>query len=171
MDLKKEIAVIENFPKEGISFKDITTLLQNPEAYREAVKQLAEPLRGKGIKYIVAPEARGFIFGCTVAVELGIGFVPVRKKGKLPRETVSYKYEKEYGEDELFIHKDAIKPGDRVAIVDDLLATGGTIMACEKLVQSMGAEVVDIGFLIELTGLKGKERLETETYSIMKYEF
>lgn len=171
MDIKKEIAVIEDFPKKGISFKDITTLLANPEAFKEAVRLLAEPLKSTGVKYIVAPEARGFLFGCTVALELGVGFIPVRKKGKLPRETVSYKYKKEYGEDELFIHKDAIKPGDKVAIVDDLLATGGTISACEKLVKEMGADIEAIGFLIELTGLKGTEVLESKTYSIVKYEF
>lgn len=171
MDIKKEIAVIEDFPEKGISFKDITTLLSNPEVFKESIRLLSEPLKEKDIKYIVAPEARGFLFGVAVALELGVGFIPVRKKGKLPRETVSYKYKKEYGEDELFIHKDAIKPGEKVAIVDDLLATGGTISACEKLVKSIGADVVSIGFLIELTGLKGADILESETYSIVKYEF
>ncbi|MDD7762239.1 MAG: adenine phosphoribosyltransferase [Firmicutes bacterium] len=171
MDLEKYITVIEDFPKKGISFKDITSLLSDGAALKEAIKVLADPLRDKGIKYIVAPEARGFMFGSAVAYELGIGFIPIRKAGKLPRETVSYKYEKEYGEDELFMHKDAINKGDKVAIIDDLLATGGTISAVNQLLKAQGADVVSIGFLIELTGLKGEDAIDAPVYSIIKYEF
>lgn len=170
MDIKEKIDVIMDFPKKGISFKDITTLLKDKEAFREAVKALAEPLKNSGIDYIVAPEARGFVLGCPVAYELGIGFIPIRKKGKLPRKTVSIEYAKEYGTDELFMHEDDLKKGDKVAIIDDLLATGGTIKATEELVKKTGAEVVKIGFLIELTELKGREKLDTEVFSIVKYD-
>ena len=169
MDLKKEIDVIMDFPKEGISFKDITTLLRNKDSFKEAVRALAEPLRDEKIDFIVAPEARGFVLGCPVAYELGIGFVPIRKKGKLPRETISVSYDKEYGTDELFMHKDDLKPGDRVAIIDDLLAIGGTIKATEELIKKTGATIVKIGFLIELTDLNGREKLDTDVFSIVKY--
>lgn len=169
MDLKRHIAVIDGWPKEGISFKDITTLLKDAEAFRESVHRLAAPLEGRQIDYIVAPEARGFMFGCAVAVELGVGLIPVRKEGKLPRETVSFTYEKEYGEDTLYMHADALKPGDRVAIIDDLLATGGTIAAVGELVRKTGAEVVATGFLIELTELHGRDRLQGDVYALVDY--
>ncbi len=171
MDIKEKLAVIDDFPKKGISFKDITTVLEDNEAFKESIRLLAEPLRNLGIKYIVAPEARGFVFGCPVSLELGVGFIPIRKEGKLPRETISYTYDKEYGTDTLYMHKDALKPGDKVAIIDDLLATGGTIQAVTNLVKLSGAEVVKIGFLIELTGLKGRDKLPDCVYSIVKYEF
>lgn len=171
MNLKNIVAVIDGFPKEGISFKDITPLLKDKEGFRQAVLELAQPLRDRKIDYIVAPEARGFLFGCAVAYELDIGFIPIRKAGKLPRETVSYAYEKEYGIDTLFMHADAVKKGDRVAIIDDLLATGGTISATAKLLQMTGAELVATGFLIELTGLKGRDHIPGEVYSIIQYEF
>ena len=135
MDLREKVRVIEDFPKEGISFKDITTLISDGEALKEAVDKMAEFFKDKNIDLVVGPEARGFIFGVPVAYALGAGFVPVRKPGKLPADTVKVEYDLEYGSDILEIHKDAIKPGSRVAIVDDLLATGGTIAAVTKLVE------------------------------------
>ena len=158
MDLKSKIRVIDGFPKEGISFKDITTLISDAEAFKEAVDIMKKNLENRNIDYIVGPEARGFVFGSAVAYALNIGFIPVRKPGKLPGETVSYEYALEYGTDVLEICEDVLKPGDRVAIVDDLLATGGTINACAKLIESQGAEVVSMQFLMELTDLKGREK-------------
>ncbi|WP_338817597.1 adenine phosphoribosyltransferase [Parvimonas micra] len=158
MDLKSKIRVIDGFPKEGISFKDITTLISDAEAFKEAVDIMKKNLENRNIDYIVGPEARGFVFGSAVAYALNIGFIPVRKPGKLPGETVSYEYALEYGTDVLEICKNSLKAGDRVAIVDDLLATGGTINACAKLIESQGAEVVSMQFLMELTDLKGREK-------------
>lgn len=170
MDLDKYIRVIEDFPKEGISFKDVTTLLKDGEAFKYAVKSIADKLRSLNVDVVVGPEARGFIFGAPVAYELGVGFVPVRKPGKLPAETVSYEYQLEYGTDTLEIHKDAIKKGARVALVDDLLATGGTISSAAKLVEQLGGEVVHVGFLIELEFLNGRENLKGyDVSSIIKY--
>lgn len=171
MDLKDKIRVIEDFPKEGISFKDITTLIADGEALKESIDQIANYLKDKEIDVVVGPEARGFIFGVPVAYALGVGFVPVRKKGKLPGETVSVKYELEYGEDELFIHKDAIKKGQKVAIVDDLLATGGTIEAVAKLVELAGGEVATLDFAIELTELNGRDKLKGyDVMSLVQYD-
>ena len=171
MDLKEKIRVIEGFPKEGISFKDITTLVADGEAFKESIDRIAEHLRGKNVDVILGPEARGFIFGVPVAYALGVGFVPVRKKGKLPAETVSVEYSLEYGVDVLEIHKDAIKKGQKVAIVDDLLATGGTVEAVAKLVEKVGAEVVALDFAIELTELKGRDKLEGyEIMSLVQYD-
>ena len=158
MNLKSKIRVIEGFPKEGISFKDITTLISDGKAFKEAVNIMRKNLEDRNIDYIVGPEARGFVFGSAVAYALNVGFIPVRKPGKLPGETVSYEYALEYGTDVLEICEDVLKPGDRVAIVDDLLATGGTINACAKLIESQGAEVVSMQFLMELTDLKGREK-------------
>nr|WP_202630101.1 adenine phosphoribosyltransferase [Clostridium botulinum] len=160
VNLKEHIRVIENFPKEGISFKDVTTILQDGKVLNYTIDKLAENLKDKKIDKIVGPEARGFLFGTPLAYKLGVGFVPVRKKGKLPYETISCKYDLEYGQDELQIHKDSIKKGDKVAIVDDLLATGGTIASVVKLVEELGGEVVNVSFVIELTDLKGKDKLE-----------
>ena len=172
MNLKEKIRVIENFPKEGISFKDITTVIGDGEALRYSIDKIVEHLKDKNIDLIVGPEARGFIFGVPVAYALGVGFVPVRKKGKLPYETVSVDYGLEYGNDTLEIHKDAIKKGQKVAIVDDLLATGGTIEAVAKLVESVGGEVVSMDFAIELTGLNGRDKLEGyDVLSLVDYEF
>lgn len=171
MDLKEKIRVIEGFPKEGISFKDITTLVADGEAFKESIDRIAEHLRDKNVDVILGPEARGFIFGVPVAYALGVGFVPVRKKGKLPAETVSVDYSLEYGVDVLEIHKDAIKKGQRVAIVDDLLATGGTVDAVAKLVEKVGAEVVALDFAIELTVLRGRDKLEGyEIMSLVQYD-
>lgn len=160
MNLYDYIETIPNFPTEGIMFRDITPLMQNGEAFSYAVKQLVNFAKEKGAELIVGPEARGFLFGTPVAAMLGIGFVPVRKPGKLPRETVDLEYELEYGKNTLSIHKDAIKPGQKVVIIDDLLATGGTVDASIKLVESLGGQVVGCGFVIELVDLKGRELLK-----------
>lgn len=171
MDLKEKIRVIEGFPKEGISFKDITTLVADGEAFKESIDRIVEHLKDKNVDVILGPEARGFIFGVPVAYALGVGFVPVRKKGKLPAETVSVEYSLEYGVDVLEIHKDAIKKGQKVAIVDDLLATGGTVEAVAKLVEKVGAEVVALDFAIELTELRGRDKLEGyEIMSLVQYD-
>lgn len=172
MDVESKIRVIEDFPKKGISFKDITTLLKDKVAFKYAIDSFAEVLRGKNIDIVVGPEARGFMFGGPLAYALGAGFVPARKKGKLPCDTLSVEYGLEYGKDVIEIHKDAIKPGQKIVIIDDLLATGGTIEAVTKLVEEMGGDVVSINFLIELTGLKGREKLEKyEVNSLVTYEF
>lgn len=170
MDFEKYIRNIENFPKDGISFKDVTTLLKDGEAFKASVKAIADTCRDKNVDIIVGPEARGFIFGSPVAYELGAGFVPVRKPGKLPGETACFEYELEYGTDCLEIHKDAIKPGMKVAVIDDLLATGGTIISTIKLVESLGGEVVHAGFLIELSFLNGRDKLDGYSVSsLIKY--
>lgn len=158
-ELKAKIRNIPDFPKKGILFRDITTLLKDAGAFEKAVLALARPYKDKKIDLITAVEARGFILGAALAYELGVGIVPIRKKGKLPAETMSVTYKLEYGEDTLEIHKDAIKAGDRVLIVDDLLATGGTTLATIELVKKLKGEIVGISFLIELSDLKGRERL------------
>ena len=160
MDLKKYIADVPDFPKEGILFRDITPLMSNGKAYAYAAKAISTFAREKGATLVVGPEARGFIFGCPVATELGVGFAPVRKPGKLPREYVSIKYDLEYGSNELCMHADAVKQGDKVLIVDDLLATGGTIDATVKLVEKLGGIVVGLAFLVELQDLNGRDRLK-----------
>lgn len=171
MNLKDKIRVIDNFPKDGISFKDITTLIGDGEGLRESVDLIAKHLKDKNIDIVVGPEARGFIFGVPVAYALGAGFVPVRKPGKLPGETLSIAYDLEYGTDNLELHKGAIKKGQRVAIVDDLLATGGTIEAVTKLVELAGGEVVSLNFVIELTDLNGRAKLEGyDVMSLTKYD-
>lgn len=170
MDLKDKIRVIEDFPKAGISFKDITTLLKDKEALAYTIDSFVDLLKEKKVDVIVGPEARGFMFGTPLAYALGAGFVPVRKKGKLPAETISVDYDLEYGTDCLEIHKDAIKKGERVVIIDDLLATGGTTETVTKLVEELGGEVVSIQFVIELTELKGREKLiDYEVNSLIKY--
>jgi len=160
MDLKKYIKIVPDWPKPGIQFKDITPLMDNGEAFRYATDQIVTYAREKEADLIVGPEARGFIVGCPVAYSLGVGFAPVRKEGKLPRETIKVEYGLEYGKDVLTIHKDAVKPGQRVLITDDLLATGGTIDATIKLVEQLGGIVVGIAFLIELNYLNGREKLD-----------
>lgn len=171
MDLKEKIRIIEGFPKEGISFKDISTVIGDGEALRYSIDKMVEHLKDKNIDVIVGPEARGFIYGVPVAYALGVGFVPVRKPGKLPAETVSIEYSLEYGTDTLEIHKDAIKKGQRVAIVDDLLATGGTIDAVAKLVEMAGGEVITLDFAIELTELNGRDKLgKYEVMSLVEYD-
>jgi len=159
LDLKSKIRDIPNFPKEGIIFKDITTLLKDPPAFRKAVDKIASFYQDEGIEKVVAVESRGFILGAPVAFKLGAGFIPVRKPGKLPSDIYEAKYELEYGTDTLTIHQDALTPGQRVLIVDDLLATGGTISATIELVKLLGGTIVGIAFLVELSELKGRNRL------------
>ena len=171
MDLKEKIRVIENFPKEGISFKDITTLIGDGEGLKASIDAIVDYLKDKNIDLIVGPEARGFIFGVPVAYALGVGFVPVRKPGKLPAETISVTYDLEYGSDEIQIHKDAIKPGQRIAIVEDLLATGGTVEAVTKLVEQAGGIVASVDFVTELTDLRGRDKLQGyDVMSLVEYD-
>ena len=170
MDLKKYIYDIPDFPKKGILFRDITPLLNNGEAYKYAINQMVEYAKKVKATKILAPEARGFLFGTCVAYELGIPFVPVRKPGKLPREIISEKYDLEYGTNEISIHKDAINKGEKILIVDDLLATGGTVNAVTKLVERCNAEVVGMAFAVELVDLKGRELLKKyDVMSLLKY--
>ncbi|MFA5692382.1 MAG: adenine phosphoribosyltransferase [Acholeplasmataceae bacterium] len=160
MDLKKYIATVSDFPKKGIEFRDITPLMLDGKVYKYASDLITNFTKEKKADVIVGPEARGFIFGCPVANNLEIGFAPVRKPGKLPRETISVSYALEYGENVLAIHKDSIKKGQRVVIIDDLLATGGTMQASIKLVEQLGGIVVGLAFLIELDDLKGRDLLK-----------
>lgn len=160
MDFRPHIRTIEDFPKAGISFKDITTLLKDKEAFHSAIETIARPYDGKGIDIVTGPEARGYIFASALAFRLGAGFVPIRKPGKLPFKTRKISYALEYGEDSLEVHEDAFLPGQRVLVVDDLLATGGTIRATIDLVESFGATVEGVAFLIELSFLNGRSRLD-----------
>ena len=160
IDLKDYVATIPNYPIEGVLFRDVTPMMENGESFKEAICQLAEIGRELKADVIVGPESRGFVFGAPVAVEMGVGFVPVRKPGKLPRETISCKYSLEYGTNEVFMHKDSIKPGQRVLVVDDLLATGGTARAAANLVEQLGGVVAGFAFIIELEGLNGREFLK-----------
>ena len=170
MDLKKFIKDIPDFPSEGVIFRDVTPLLQDSEAYRYTIDALCDFARKVQADVIVGPEARGFLFGCPTAYALNIGFVPIRKPGKLPRETISVSYDLEYGSNVLHMHKDALKPGQRIVLIDDLLATGGTIQAGAKLVESLGAVVAGMAFVIELDALKGRELLQDyEVMSLMHY--
>lgn len=160
VDLHDYIASVPDFPEKGITFRDISPLMADGEAYHEATDQIAAYAKDKGVDMIVGPEARGFIVGCPVAYKLGLGFAPARKKGKLPRPTVSASYGLEYGKSTLYLHKDAIKPGQKVLVTDDLLATGGTIAATIKLVEDLGGIVVGTAFLIELKDLGGREKIK-----------
>ena len=171
MNLKDYIKDIPNFPEEGIIFRDITPLLQNPQAFQYAVDKIADFAREKSADVIIGPEARGFIVGCPVAYALNKGFVPARKKNKLPREKVSIEYDLEYGSNTIEIHKDAIQPGQKVLIVADLLATGGTIRGTKKLVEELGGEVVGAAFIIELENLKGRQLInDLDILSLINYE-
>ncbi|MFC4356045.1 adenine phosphoribosyltransferase [Chryseomicrobium palamuruense] len=160
MDLKQYVTIVEDWPKPGIRFKDISTIMDNGPAYKFAVDEIVKYAREVGAEIIVGPEARGFIIGCPVAYALEIGFAPVRKPGKLPREVISADYGLEYGTDTLTMHKDALKPGQKVLIVDDLLATGGTVGATIDLINQLGGEVVGAAFLIELSYLNGRDQLK-----------
>jgi adenine phosphoribosyltransferase len=169
-DLKKSIRNIPDFPKQGILFRDITTLLKDKTAFKKAIDGLARSVKGKKIDAIVAVESRGFIFGAALAYKLGIGFIPVRKKGKLPAETISAEYALEYGTDCLQIHKDALKPNSKILIVDDLLATGGTVAAVCQLSEKIKAKIAGIIFLIELSDLKGRDKLKGyPVFSLIQY--
>lgn len=170
--IKDSIKTIPDYPKPGILFRDVTSLLENPLAYAASIELLVERFREAGVTKVVGTEARGFLFGAPVALALGVGFVPVRKPGKLPRETLSESYELEYGTDRLEIHTDAISAGDKVLVVDDLLATGGTIEATAKLIRRLGGEVKDAAFIINLPDLGGEARLNTlgiECYSLVNF--
>lgn len=169
-ELKKHIRDIPDFPKQGILFRDITTLLKDAQVLKETIELMAQDFRDKGITKVIGIESRGFIFGIPLALELNAGFVPVRKKGKLPAEVLSYEYELEYGTDTLEIHKDALSSDDKVLIVDDLLATGGTAKAAVKLAEDLGAKIESCVFLIELDALKGREKIaDTNIKTLIKY--
>lgn len=159
MNIKDYITEVQDYPKEGISFKDITSLMADGKAYAEVTRQIREIAIKRDVDVIVGPEARGFIVGCPVATSLEIGFVPVRKPGKLPREVMSVDYDLEYGTDTLTMHKGDIKPGQKVLIIDDLLATGGTMEATIKLIEQAGGIVEGLAFIIELADLNGRERI------------
>ncbi|BAE73963.1 Adenine phosphoribosyltransferase [Sodalis glossinidius str. 'morsitans'] len=170
--IKQSIKSVPDYPKPGILFRDVTSLLENSRAYAASIALLADRFRDAGLTKIVGTEARGFLFGTPVALALGLGFVPVRKPGKLPRETISENYVLEYGTDGLEIHKDAIVPGDKVLVVDDLLATGGTICATVKLIRRLGGEVQDAAFVINLAYLGGETLLNSigvASYSLVLF--
>ncbi|MDI6791728.1 MAG: adenine phosphoribosyltransferase [bacterium] len=170
LDLKDFIRDIPDFPKEGILFKDITPLWQDPAAFRQAIDTLIDRFKDERVEIIIGAEARGFIIGAPMAYQLGTGLIPVRKPGKLPYKTISASYDLEYGTDSLEMHVDAVSPGQRVLIVDDLLATGGTAKALVELVEKAGAKVIGIAFLVELTFLYGRDKLEGyEVFSLMQY--
>jgi len=158
-ELRAKIREVPDFPKPGILFYDITTLLKDPAAYREAIQLMLEPYRGSKVDIVVGMESRGFIFSAPMAIELDAGFVPVRKLGKLPAETLSVEYALEYGSNTLEIHRDAIQPGQQVLVVDDLLATGGTVQGTIELIEELKGQIVGLAFLVELEFLNGRERL------------
>jgi len=170
LDLKKYVASIPDYPEPGIIFRDISPLMADGEAYREATEQIVKFARDKEVDMIVGPEARGFIVGCPVAYELCVGFAPARKKGKLPRETVKATYDLEYGQSALYLHKDAIKPGQNVLVTDALLATGGTISATIQMVEELGGNVVGTAFLVELKDLNGRDKIKDyDMLSLMEF--
>ncbi|TXL68071.1 adenine phosphoribosyltransferase [Cerasibacillus terrae] len=171
MDYKEHIKIVQDWPKEGVEFKDITPLMADGKVFKAAIDEIIEYAKEKKADIIVGPEARGFIIGCPVSYALEVGFAPVRKEGKLPRDVIKVSYGLEYGENVLTLHKDAIKPGQRVLITDDLLATGGTIEATIKLVEKLGGIVVGCAFLIDLAYLNGMEKLKDyDVLTLMKYE-
>jgi adenine phosphoribosyltransferase len=170
-ELKEKIRSIPHFPVDSVTFRDITTLMQDGDAFMKTCDIFFNRYKNKKIDKVIGIESRGFIFGAVLAYKLKVGFVPVRKKGKLPFKTISEKYDLEYGSAEIEIHKDSIKKGERVVIIDDLIATGGTVSAAIKLVEKLGGEVLECGFLIELTDLKGRKLLKGKSiYSIIEFE-
>ncbi|MEK0151471.1 adenine phosphoribosyltransferase [Tetragenococcus halophilus] len=170
MNLEDYIASIPDYPEEGVTFRDISPLMADGKAYREAVNKIVDYADKKQIDMVVGPEARGFIVGCPVAYEVGVGFAPVRKPGKLPRKTIEVTYDKEYSQDTLTLHEDAIKPGQRVLVCDDLLATGGTVKATIDLVEKLGGVVIGCAFLIELLDLHGRDKIEDyEILTLLDY--
>ena len=169
--IKSKIRTVPHWPKKGIMFKDVTTLIKNPEGFKETIDLLYKRYADKNIDKVVGIESRGFIFGAPLAYLLGCGFVIVRKPGKLPAECICEEYSLEYGTDKIEVHKDAIEKGDRVLIVDDLLATGGTMAAARNLIKKLGGEVVELTFVVELIDLKGRDKLKGESiYSIVEFE-
>ncbi|UQS81571.1 adenine phosphoribosyltransferase [Bombilactobacillus folatiphilus] len=170
MDFKKYVADVPDFPEPGILFRDISPLMYNGKVYEAATNEIVEYAKNLDTEMIVGPEARGFIVGCPVAYKLGVGFAPARKKGKLPRETISVSYDLEYGQASLYMQKDAVQLGQRVLVVDDLMATGGTLAATIKLVEELGGIVVGTAFLIELTDLHGRDKIKDyDMFTLMKY--
>lgn len=167
MDLKQYIRSIPDFPKPGILFRDITPLLAAPAAFSSAIQEMAAPFMDKGILYVAAVEARGFIFGSAIAHALKAGFIPLRKKGKLPHHTVAVAYGLEYGRDAIEVHLDAVRPGDKVLLVDDLLATGGTMAAACQLMEKVGAQICGLSFLVELTELRGREKIQSYPFHVV----
>jgi len=171
LELKDKIRTINDFPKEGIKFQDITPLLKDPKALNDVMRYFSIRYKGRKIDKVVAVESRGFLFGSTMAYMLGVGFVPIRKPNKLPGETERIDYALEYGTDSLEVHKDALIPGEKVLLVDDLLATGGTARAAIQLVENLGGEIVECAFLIELKSLGGSERLKDyNIFTMLEYE-
>jgi len=171
LNLKETIRTVPNWPVEGVMFRDITTLTQNPKALQAACDALYDRYKDMNLDKIVGIDARGFIFGAVLAYKLGIGFVPVRKKGKLPFDTISETYSLEYGKDTVEMHVDAIEKGEKVVVVDDLIATGGTMYAATQLVEKLGGEVVECSFIIDLPDLKGKDKLnEYKIFSLMEFD-
>ena len=173
MQIKSLIRTVPHYPKPGIMFRDITTLLKDPLGLRLIVEELVARYEGKGLNKVVAIESRGFIVGAPLAMALGVGFVPIRKKGKLPAETIGHDYELEYGFDRIEIHIDAIEPGERVLLVDDLIATGGTAEAASNLIRKCGGEVVECAFIIDLPEIGGRKRLEKlglGVYALTEFE-
>ena len=168
MNLADKIRNISDFPEEGIEFKDITTLLKDVDAFQESITRLADEYREKEIDYVIGIEARGFLIGAPLALELNKGFIPVRKEGKLPAETLRKEYDLEYGSNIIEIHKDAFEAGDKILIVDDLLATGGTVEATVEMVEDLGGDIVGVGFLLELDFLDGRDKLDGyDVYSLI----
>ncbi len=170
MDLKQKIRTIPDFPEPGILFRDITTLLSDAEALNETIERFAEHYKNEKIDVVAGVESRGFIIGTPLAIRLGLGFIPIRKAGKLPGPTHGVDYDLEYGKDRVEVHQDAIPEGSRVLLVDDLIATGGTIEGSAKLVKKVGGLIVGYAFVIELTDLKGRERLQEPVFSLIEFE-
>jgi adenine phosphoribosyltransferase len=169
--IKSKVRSIPNWPIKGVIFRDITTLLQDPKAFKEICQVFYNRYANEKVDKIVGIDARGFLFGSVLAVELGIGFVPIRKKGKLPYKTISESYTLEYGEETIEIHEDAIDRGDRIVIVDDLMATGGTIAASAALVEKLGGDILECAFVIELPDLKGREKMgDRNLFAILEFE-
>lgn len=171
MNIKEKIRTVPHWPIEGVMFRDITTLIQDKDAFKHVCDELYNRYKDKEIDIVVGIESRGFIFGSVLAYKLGVGFVPIRKPGKLPHKTISAEFEKEYGKDKMEIHKDAIKPSDKVLLIDDLIATGGTVSAATNLIEQLGGEVVECAFIIDLPDLKGKDKIkEYKIFTMVEFE-
>ena len=171
MDIKESIRSITDWPEKGVIFRDLTTLMKDPEAYVKTCDILIERYKDKKIDKVVGIDARGFVFGAVIAYKLNIGFVPIRKKGKLPCDTISESYSLEYGKNVVEIHRDAIKEGEKILIIDDLLATGGTMEACVKMVKKLGGDILECGFVVELPDLKGREKLGgVDVFAMVEFE-
>ena len=169
--IEEYVRSIPDFPEPGIIFRDVTSILEDPEGLQLSIRELQDKLEGMDFNIVIGPESRGFIFGMPIAYNLQKAFVPIRKKGKLPLETVEESYDLEYGSATIEMHKDSIKPGQKVVIIDDLIATGGTVEACAKMIERLGGEVTRIVFLMELAGLKGREKLaKYDVKSVIRYD-